>query len=294
MRQPGIYVLENTTTGKQYVGQSVDVNQRRQQHFNSMQKGKHHNPHIQQDYNRGHNFSFGVIEYCDLSSLNQREKYWINRLNTYQNGYNLTSGGGKTFVYVDQTPQKSWREIHENRSKRELENYHRRIKRLKKWTQPEILLIMIVLAIIGRIFAPLGLILFYGIIFIYFIQLLALYSAKKDYNRAVNGLKSYGVNKSELGSVTIHFFKLIIENIKKSDFKEIISENKTLLTKYLANSKINDILPIDNYVTDLKEPSDSEKKEDYSILKLKICPSCKHSLTKVSKKCPHCGHTFEE
>lgn len=293
MRQPGIYVLENTTTGKQYVGQSVDVNKRKQQHFNAMQKGKHHNQYIQRDYNMGHNFSFGIIEYCDISSLNQREKYWIDRLNTYYNGYNLTGGGGKTFVYVDKTPQKSWREIHQNRSEIELNNYNRRTKRLKKWTRPDVLLIMITAAILGRLLSPIGLIIFYGVIFIYLIQLLTLYSAKKDYNFAVKRLKVHGVERNKLGSVTIHFFKLILENIKEYDFSAETFKNRFLTFKNDITDEIKDTLEINRYRDEIYEKKLQYYEKD-SGLKMKKCPSCNHSLNRVAKKCPYCEYVFKK
>lgn len=38
-------------------------------------------------------FKIDVIEECDDSLLNDREKYWINYYNSYNNGYNLTPGG---------------------------------------------------------------------------------------------------------------------------------------------------------------------------------------------------------
>lgn len=41
-------------------------------------------------------FSFEVIEECDYSILDEREYYWIKKLNTLEpNGYNIRSGGEK-------------------------------------------------------------------------------------------------------------------------------------------------------------------------------------------------------
>ena len=55
-----------------------------------MRNGRHYNSYIQQDYNRGHRFSFSVLEYCTQSQLNQRKNYWIRQLNTFNHGYNQT------------------------------------------------------------------------------------------------------------------------------------------------------------------------------------------------------------
>lgn len=47
------------------------------------------------------NFIKEIIETCNnLEELNEREKYWIKKLNSIENGYNLTEGGtgGDTFT----------------------------------------------------------------------------------------------------------------------------------------------------------------------------------------------------
>ena len=74
MGRPGIFVLKNTSTGKQYVGQSNDVDGQRKKQDSLMRNGRHYNSYIQQDYNRGQRFSFSILEYCNQSQLNQRKK----------------------------------------------------------------------------------------------------------------------------------------------------------------------------------------------------------------------------
>lgn len=39
------------------------------------------------------NFSFTILEECELELLKEREIYWIEKLKTYDNGYNATRGG---------------------------------------------------------------------------------------------------------------------------------------------------------------------------------------------------------
>lgn len=39
------------------------------------------------------NFSFDIIEKVPFKELNNREKYWIQFYDSYNNGYNLTRGG---------------------------------------------------------------------------------------------------------------------------------------------------------------------------------------------------------
>lgn len=44
------------------------------------------------------NFSFEVLEECDISLLDEKEVYYINLYNSYKEGYNATLGGqGKGF-----------------------------------------------------------------------------------------------------------------------------------------------------------------------------------------------------
>ena len=39
------------------------------------------------------NFSFSILEECDVSIIDEREKYWIAFYDTKNNGFNLTTGG---------------------------------------------------------------------------------------------------------------------------------------------------------------------------------------------------------
>lgn len=42
------------------------------------------------------NFKREILEYCNESNWSKREKYWIEKLNTYKKGYNMTIGGEGT------------------------------------------------------------------------------------------------------------------------------------------------------------------------------------------------------
>ena len=39
------------------------------------------------------NFKFEIIEQCKCSELDEKERFWIKKLDTYNNGYNGTMGG---------------------------------------------------------------------------------------------------------------------------------------------------------------------------------------------------------
>lgn len=92
-RYSGIYIITNLRTGKSYVGQSGNVYRRRKQHFSALKSGKHENWRMQFEFNRygRRNFRWRVLEWCPPNQLNEREKYWITRLNTRTpKGFNLT------------------------------------------------------------------------------------------------------------------------------------------------------------------------------------------------------------
>lgn len=86
----GIYRITNTIKNKVYVGQSKNVYERRAEHFVALRRGRHPNKEMQRDWNENNRgFRFDVIELTTVDKLNEREKYWIDKLNTMEpHGYN--------------------------------------------------------------------------------------------------------------------------------------------------------------------------------------------------------------
>lgn len=89
----GIYCIENIKNHKKYIGQSVDIINRWRNHKWSLKSNKHPNNYLQASWNKygENNFIFYILE--KTLFLNEQEEYWINKLDTYNNGYNLTIGG---------------------------------------------------------------------------------------------------------------------------------------------------------------------------------------------------------
>lgn len=85
-----IYVITNIITGMQYVGQSSNAQKR----FLAHKQAKDGTVFHQAIRNYGpENFFIEVLEE-QIENFNEREKYWIKKLNTlYPTGYNMTKGG---------------------------------------------------------------------------------------------------------------------------------------------------------------------------------------------------------
>lgn len=92
----GIYKIMNLINGKVYVGQSCHIYTRWAHHRSALRHNSASNQHLQQAWNKygEDNFIFEVIEECDVAMLDQREIFWIDKLDSMVSGYNMTNGGG--------------------------------------------------------------------------------------------------------------------------------------------------------------------------------------------------------
>lgn len=86
-----IYVITNLLTGMKYVGQTTRSLKER---FGEHMKAKTHLGNAIRHYGV-ENFTVEIIEECEtLDQLNEREIFWIAKLNTkHPHGYNMTDGG---------------------------------------------------------------------------------------------------------------------------------------------------------------------------------------------------------
>ena len=91
----GIYKVQNLINNKIYIGKSIHIYRRWEEHKNKAKK--------QQDESYFHkvlntygenNFSWEIIEVVPINQLNEREQYWIKFYDCLKpKGYNLTIGG---------------------------------------------------------------------------------------------------------------------------------------------------------------------------------------------------------
>lgn len=93
-----IYKIENQINGHVYIGQTkYNCKIRWSSHRNEYKRKSSHNYNTYL-YNAMRKygidaFDFSVIESCPDDQLNDREKYWIEQYDSFNNGYNMTIGG---------------------------------------------------------------------------------------------------------------------------------------------------------------------------------------------------------
>ncbi|MGF9774798.1 GIY-YIG nuclease family protein [Priestia aryabhattai] len=90
-----IYVITNKINGKKYIGQAKDYRKRRREHRNDLKGKRHHNKHLQRAWDKyGENsFTFEVIAVVRCSMLDDAEIHYIAHFNSFEQGYNRTTGG---------------------------------------------------------------------------------------------------------------------------------------------------------------------------------------------------------
>lgn len=91
----GIYKYQNKINDKIYIGQSVNIERRYLQHIQDAKNRPEKGTGIDIAINKYgiNNFTFEIIEECPVEQLNEREKFWIEYFDSYNNGYNRTIGG---------------------------------------------------------------------------------------------------------------------------------------------------------------------------------------------------------
>ena len=97
-----IYVIKNKINGKQYVGKtSASIEERFSRHIKDINKrATEKRPLYSAMKKYGiENFEVKELEECSIQESSEREKYWIEELDTYHSGYNATLGGDGKNIY---------------------------------------------------------------------------------------------------------------------------------------------------------------------------------------------------
>ena len=90
-----IYIIKNNINSKVYIGQTINTLKHRfNQHARvALEKcNKNSIDYAIQTLGK-ENFWIEEIETCDYNELDEKEIYWINFYNSFENGYNMTLGG---------------------------------------------------------------------------------------------------------------------------------------------------------------------------------------------------------
>jgi group I intron endonuclease len=98
MKITGIYGIRHKGTDRWYVGQAYDIRKRFKDHraMASTKTRKHLYLSLKK---YGHAaFALRILERCEKTELNRREKFWIQKLNSVEpNGFNHTTGGDRSW-----------------------------------------------------------------------------------------------------------------------------------------------------------------------------------------------------
>ena len=91
-----IYKITNQLNGKIYVGKTLStIESRWREHLHEATKIRHEQRPLYaaiKKYGK-ENFSIEPLEECSYENINERERYWIELLGSFKNGYNATLGG---------------------------------------------------------------------------------------------------------------------------------------------------------------------------------------------------------
>lgn len=94
MQKGVIYRIFHTFNSQCYIGLAENFEARKKAHLNAAKKGVVSKLYTAMRAIGIEHFKFEVLEQCPLQILGDREKHWIRHFDSYENGYNATTGGG--------------------------------------------------------------------------------------------------------------------------------------------------------------------------------------------------------
>lgn len=97
----GVDKITNIINGKFYIGSSNNIKNRWHQHKKKLNEGTHGNTHLQRAWDKYgcDNFIFEIIEECSPEVQFEREQYYLDTLNPFDdNGYNIVRQISKEYM----------------------------------------------------------------------------------------------------------------------------------------------------------------------------------------------------
>lgn len=78
--EPGVYMIRLRLDKRMYVGSSVNVRKRVQNHLSALRKGAHHSPHLQRAWDKygADMFEFVALGYYPREQLREKEQWWLD------------------------------------------------------------------------------------------------------------------------------------------------------------------------------------------------------------------------
>lgn len=82
----GVYQIVNTANGKKYIGSSLNIANRWNQHKRDLANNRHTNKHLQAAWNQygSDSFAWCVIEKCPPENLLEREQFYLPKDGTIE------------------------------------------------------------------------------------------------------------------------------------------------------------------------------------------------------------------
>jgi hypothetical protein len=109
--ESGIYVITCLPTEQAYVGTAIHLGKRIAAHINKLSSGKHRNKRLQAAWDQygASNFSFKILEECEVSALLERERFWVGELGSMLSGFNSAQLGSNGFLRHGQTHSRTYK-----------------------------------------------------------------------------------------------------------------------------------------------------------------------------------------
>jgi group I intron endonuclease len=104
----GIYKIINLITEDFYIGQAINLRQRKTEHFSRLKRGKHHNHYLQNSFNKHgeENFKFEILLFCEIWELTRYEQGLVDRLKPIYNSNTVCVTSRLGILHSEETKQK--------------------------------------------------------------------------------------------------------------------------------------------------------------------------------------------
>ena len=130
--ESGVYKIVCSATQKIYIGQSIDVYKRWDEHLRDLRNNKHCNELLQEDFLKfGEvNFEFSVISLCEVEVLDLLETHYIKKYKKEGRSYNITKNGTGRYKEKPSLTMEEYKKIFKFRQEKIIINDENIIKTL--------------------------------------------------------------------------------------------------------------------------------------------------------------------